>query len=191
MDPARSSPHAARSSTLPLRNGRIVTVAANSSIRYREARFLPDGKSVLALSTETGETEFWKFPANGDGKSEQWTKDAHVLRSDGIVSPDGNWLAHYDKDQRLWIFNIKTKEEKQISQSMMGDFNDLRWSPDSRWLAYVETAANQFVQIKVLNVASGDIKIDYLRSVQQRQPHMELRRQMDVFPFRPHAQNHH
>ena len=145
--------------TLPLRNGRIVTVAANSAIRFREARFLPDGKSILALSTETGETEFWKFPANGDGKPEQWTKDAHVLRWDGVVSPDGNWLAHYDKDQRLWIFNIKTKEEKQISQSLMGDFNDLRWSPDSRWLAYVETADNQFLQIKVLNVASSEIKV--------------------------------
>jgi len=144
--------------TLPLRNGRTVKVAANSAVRFREARFLPDGKSVLALSTETGETEFWKFPANGEGKPEQWTRDAHVLRWDGIVSPDGNWLAHYDKDQKLWLFNIKTKEEKQISQSMMGDYADLRWSPDSRWLAYVEAADNEFLQIKVLNVASGDIK---------------------------------
>ena len=145
--------------TLPLRNGRIVKVAANSSVRYREARFLPDGKSILALSTETGETEFWKFPANGEGKPEQWTNDAHVLRWDGVVSPDGNWLAHHDKDENLWLFNIKTKQEKKIAQSMMGDFADLRWSPDSRWLAYAETADNQFQQIKVLNVASGEIKV--------------------------------
>ena len=144
--------------TLPLRNGRIVKVAANSAIRYREARFLPDGKSVLALSTQTGETEFWKFAANGDGKPEQWTNDAHVLRWDGAVSPDGNWLAHHDKDENLWLFNIKTKQEKKIAQSMMGDFADLHWSPDSRWLAYAETANNQFVQIKVLNVATGEIK---------------------------------
>ncbi len=144
--------------TLPLRNGRIAKVAANSAVRFREARFLPDGKSILMLSTESGETEFWKFPANGEGKPEQWTKDAHVLREDGLVSPDGNWLAHYDKDQRLWLFNVKTKEEKQISQSMMGDYGDLRWSPDSKWLAYSETTNNQFQQIKLLNVASGDIK---------------------------------
>ena len=144
--------------TLPLRNGRIVKVAANSAIRYREARFLPDGKSILAISTETGETEFWKFPANGEGKPEQWTNDAHVLRWDGAVSPDGNWLAHHDKDENLWLFNIKTKQEKKIAQSMMGDFSDLHWSPDSKWLAYVETANNQFQQIKVFNVASGEIK---------------------------------
>ncbi len=144
--------------TLPLRNGRIVKVAANSAVRYREARFLPDGKSILALSTESGETEFWKFPANGEGKPEQWTNDAHVLRWDGVVSPDGNWLAHHDKDEHLWLFNIKTKQEKQIAQSMMGDFADLRWSPDSKWLAFVQTADNQFLQIKVLNIDSGEIK---------------------------------
>jgi tricorn protease len=144
--------------TLPVRNGRIVKVAANSAVRYREARFLPDGKSILALSTQTGETEFWKFPANGEGKPEQWTNDAKVLRWDGVVSPDGNWLAHTDKDQKLWLFNVKTKEEKLIAESKNDNIGDLHWSPDSRWLAFAEAANDQFYQIKVLNVASGEIK---------------------------------
>ena len=144
--------------TLPVRNGRIVKVAADSAVRYREARFLPDGKSIIALSTQTGETEFWKFPANGEGKPEQWTSNAKVLRWDGVVSPDGNWLAHHDKDQKLWLFNVKTKQDKLIRQSMNDRFDDLRWSPDSRWLAFVEAANNQFSQIQVLNVGSGEIK---------------------------------
>ena len=58
-------------------------------MRYREARFLPDGKSVFALSDETGEVEFWKFPANGVGKPEQLTSDGKVLRWEGDASPDG------------------------------------------------------------------------------------------------------
>ena len=144
--------------TLPVRNGRIVKVAANSAVRFREARFLPDGKSILTLSTESGETEFWKFPANGIGKPEQWTNDAKVLRWDGVVSPDGNWLAHHDKDEKLWLFDVKTKKEKLIAESMTGDFGDLRWSPDSKWLAFVQAANDQFAQIKVLNVGSGEIK---------------------------------
>ena len=69
--------------TLPAKTGRIVKVAGNSSVRYREARFMPDGKSIVALSTDTGEAEFWKYPANGIGKPEQWTNDAKVLRLDG------------------------------------------------------------------------------------------------------------
>jgi tricorn protease len=144
--------------TMPAKSGRIVKVAGNSAVRYREARFTPDGKSVVALSTESGETEFWKFPANGVGSAEQWTRDTQVLRWDGIVSPDGHWLAHHDKDQQLWIFDIRTKQDKRIARSKTGSFDDLRWSPDSRWLAFVEAADNRFLQIKVYDVETAAVQ---------------------------------
>jgi tricorn protease len=144
--------------TLPAKSGRIIKVAGNSSVRYREARYMPDGKSIIALSTESGETEFWKYPANGIGAPEQWTHDAKVLRWEGVPSPDGRWLAHHDKDQQLWLYDTKTKQQKLIAQSMVDDFADLTWSPDSQWLAYVETATNTFRQIKVLNANTGAIQ---------------------------------
>ncbi len=148
--------------TLAPKNGRIIKVAGESSFRFRDARFLPDAKSVLTLSTQTGETEFWKYPANGqttaEFKPEEWTKDAKVLRWDGITSPDGHYLAHYDKDQQLWLYDTKTKLNKLIAQSMHGDFSDLSWSPDSRWLAFVDSAANQFAQTKIFELSSGKIE---------------------------------
>ncbi len=144
--------------TLPAKTGRIVKVAGDSAVRYREARFLPDGKSIVAVSTQSGETEFWKLAANGETTPEQWTHDAKVLRWDGVPSPDGNWLAHRDKDQQLWVYDVKNKKDKRIAQSMNGDFNDLSWSGDSRWLAYSESADNQYSQIKILNIESGVIQ---------------------------------
>ena len=143
--------------TLPAESGRIVKVAAKQGVRYREARYLPDGKSIIALSTETGETEFWKYAANGVGAPEQWTNDAKVLRWEGLPSPDGKWLAHRDKDQQLWIYDVTTKQQKRIAQSMEDDFADLTWSPDSQWLAYVETPHNTFTQIKVVSAKTGEI----------------------------------
>jgi tricorn protease len=144
--------------TLPAKTGRIVKVAGDSAVRCREARFLPDGKTIVAVSTQSGETEFWKFAANGEAAPEQWTHDAKVLRWEGVPSPDGNWLAHHDKDQQLWIYDIKNKKDKRIAQSVTGDFNDLSWSGDSHWLAYVESATNQFSEIKIFNVDSGAIQ---------------------------------
>ena len=144
--------------TLPATPGRIAKVAGDSSVRYREARYAPDGKSIIALSTKTGETEFWKFPVNGEGQPEQLTSDARVLRWEGIPSPDGNWIAYYDKNQQLWLYDMKTRQSKKIAQSMVGGFSDLNWSPDSQWLAYVESADNEFAQVKVLNVNSGAIQ---------------------------------
>jgi tricorn protease len=144
--------------TLPAKSGRIVKVAGNSGIRYREGRYMPDGKSIIALSTQSGETEFWKYPANGIGAPEQWTSDAKVLRWEGVPSPDGRWLAHRDKDQQLWLYDVRNKQQRRIAQSMVDDFADLTWSPDSQWLAYVEAAANTFTQIKVLNTNTGALQ---------------------------------
>ena len=145
--------------TLPRKDGRVVKVAGDSSIRYREGRYMPDGKSIFALSTETGETEFWKYPANGVGKPEQWTKDAKVLRWDGEVSPDGHWLAHRDKDEQLWLYDINARKDQLIAQSMTGGFSDFTWSPDGHWLAYVESAPNTFDQLKILNAHTAEIHV--------------------------------
>jgi tricorn protease len=141
--------------TLPAKTGRIVKVAGDSAVRYREASFLPDGKSIVALSTTNGETEFWKFAADGESAPEQWTHDAKVLRWEGVPSPDGHWLAHHDKDRQLWLYDITARQDKRIAQSLNDNFANLSWSPDSHWLAYTETADNLFAQIKVLNVDSG------------------------------------
>lgn len=84
---------------VPSAGSRIVKVAGDSAIRFRDARYLPDGKSIVVLSSASGETEFWKYRANGVGTPEQWTNDAKVLRWEGIPSPDGRWLAHHDKDR--------------------------------------------------------------------------------------------
>jgi len=139
----------------PAKPGRLVRVAHKPGVRFRDARYSADGKSILVMSTESGETEFWRYPVNGVGSGEELSSDAKVLRWDGVSSPDGQWLAHTNKDQQLWLLNLKTKENKKIAQSSQDDFADLKWSPDSKWLAYMEAAANQFRQIKVFNVETG------------------------------------
>lgn len=144
--------------SVPAKPGRIAKIAGESSVRFRSARYLPDGKGILALSTATGETEFWRYPATGEDKPEQWTKGATVLRWDGFVSPDGKWLAHTNKDQELWLLDTASKQDRRIAQSMNGDFGDLAWSPDSRWLAFTQGADNQFSQIKVMEASSARIE---------------------------------
>jgi tricorn protease len=144
--------------TLPAKSGRIVKVAGDPGVRYRDARYTADGKHLIVLSTQSGETEFWRYPASGAGRPEQWTHDAKVLRWDGTPSPDGKWLAHRDKDHQLWLYDVATRQDRRIAQSRVDDITQLRWSPDSRWLAYVQSAANQFMQIMALNIESGAIQ---------------------------------
>ena len=101
----------------PVEQGRFVRVTANNQIRYRNATFMPDGKNILALSDETGETEFVTLPANGVGNTQALTQDATVLRWPGIPSPDGKWIAYTDKNEEIWIFSIEQKKNTRIMKS--------------------------------------------------------------------------
>ena len=140
--------------------GRFVDVSAHKPGRYREAWFMPDGKTILLLSTESGEVEFWKVPANGTGVGERLTTDGNVLRWEGVPSPDGKWIAHQDKDNQLWLLNTATKANKRIrtveSYSNSSPlFESVRWSPDSRWLTFTQEAPNTLSQIILCNVETG------------------------------------
>lgn len=140
---------------VPALQGRTVEVTRNKRVRYREARFMPDGKSVLALSDESGEFELWTAPANGIGAAAQLTKDAKVLRWDGIPSPDGRYVAHHDKDLQLWLHDVTAKTDKLIATGVNDDFRDVRWSPDSKWLAYAIDGANTLTRIHLFSIADG------------------------------------
>jgi tricorn protease len=140
---------------VPVKKGRIVEVTRKPGVRYREARFLPDGKSVLALSDETGEVEVWKFPANGVGKSEPLTTDGKVLRWEAVPSPDGFHVAHHDKDQQLWLLDTRTRKQSRIATSTSGELQDLAWSPDGGWLAWSVPVANTFNRIFLYRVKTG------------------------------------
>lgn len=136
----------------PLRPGRFVQVTRTPGVRYRDAKFLPDGETLLVMSDESGEVEFITSPASGLGESTALTNDGEVLRWEGVVSPDGKWIAHHDKNQRLWLFNIETKQNRRIDESPVDNFGDLAWSPDSRWLAYVKQESNFNGRIHLFNV---------------------------------------
>jgi len=144
----------------PTKDGRFVDVSEHKPGRFREGRLMPDGKSVVALSTESGEVELWLYPSNGKGPGKQLTHDGNVLRWEAIPSPDGKWIVHQDKEQRLWLYNLMDQSNKKLFTSHNRDndnpaFADLRWSPDSHWLTFAESADNGFEQVMLYSLDTG------------------------------------
>ena len=139
--------------------GRVIDVLRDDTARYRSARFMPDGKKIVALSDKTGELEIYTAPANGVTQSpglpaEQLTADGTVLRWDAIPSPDSKLIAHFDKNQKLWVLDIATKTSILVDTNKFDDFTDVRWSTDSKWIAYVNYADNIFRTIKFYSIDS-------------------------------------
>jgi tricorn protease-like protein/C-terminal processing protease CtpA/Prc len=139
----------------PLEAGRFVEVPRKADVRYREASFLPDGKNLLVQSDESGELEFWKLPANGLTAPTALTTNGSVFRYAGKPSPDGKRLAWGDKDWKLWIHDFETGLTTPVAEGRTDDLTDFAWSPDSRWLAYVQAAANGYPQIHLFNATDG------------------------------------
>lgn len=141
--------------TAPARQGRLAQVTHKPGVRFRNARFMPDGKNLLALSDESGETEFWLLPADGTGPGAALTTGADILRWEGLPSPDGKRIAHTDKNQRLWITDTASRTSQKVDESPVDRIDDLAWSPDSQWLAYVVPTGNTFREIRLWNAASA------------------------------------
>ena len=139
--------------------GRLVEVTRQSGVRYRQAEFLgADGKSLLMLSDESGEVEFWRAPANGVGDRTQLTRGGEVLRMEGFPSPDGQWFVSAERSQELWLFNVATGERRRLATSARRSFDsaDVAWSADSRWLAFVNHGPNDFGVVYLARAAGGD-----------------------------------
>jgi tricorn protease len=140
----------------PVKSGRLISFTGKSNVRYRDAVFSSDGKNIITLSDESGEFEFVKMPADGIGPTKAITRDGKILRYAGVSSPDGKWLAYDDLSADLYLLNLSTGVSKKISTKDEG-IGSFSWSPDSKWLAFVQDADNGMKQIQIYNVTTGDL----------------------------------
>jgi tricorn protease len=116
--------------------------------------FSSDGKRIYTLSDESGEFEFVSMPSNGIGSHKAITNNGEVLRYAGIPSPDGKSLAYNDLMGHMYVLNISTGVSKKISTNQEGIYT-FSWSPDSKWLAFVQVANNTMAQIQLYSLNSN------------------------------------
>lgn len=120
---------------------RRVEVAQEAATRLRNAVFMPDGKNVVAVSDASGENELWLLPADGSGPGRQLTHGGDVMRWNAMPSPDGRWIAHDDKNGRLWLLDVASGKDDVLDRRATIDheaYANFAWSPDSRALAVDE-----------------------------------------------------
>ncbi len=153
----------------PAGPGRLVRASTRAGVRYRDGAFMPDGDSLLALSDQSGETEFHILPADGVGEEQALTSDGTILRFRGYPSPDGNWVAYTDKNNELRLLDVRSRTQKTISTTREG-VSQPSWSPDSRWLAFTQRALNTFAQIQIYNLQDGTLTALTSDRVNSRSP---------------------
>jgi tricorn protease len=138
----------------PVDKGRMVRISRKEGIRYRDATFATDENMIMLFSDESGEFELHQFDPLGMTPGRQLSTDGSTLRFEPVPSPDGRWVAYTDLNQEAWVMDIQSGKSSKISRSQEGVSSTMSWSPDSKWLAFVEGATNTFNQILLYNVES-------------------------------------
>ena len=129
--------------------------------RCRKGEFSSDSKSVFAVCDFSGETEIWRFAANGSGQPERITSGAPnaqvTQRRDLLPSPDGRWVAHTDKEGRIWLTDPKAKTTREVGRGLLGDPPELQaWSPDGQALVWtLPLRQGDRSQLQLYSVADG------------------------------------
>jgi tricorn protease len=128
--------------TVPAEHGAVLNLTRTPGVAERYPAWSPDGKSVAYWSDRSGEYELSLRAADGSGEERTLTKLGAGFRYAPFWSPDSKKLAFVDQAMRLRLYDLPTDKLTEIDQSRiwMGHGTleglTLRWSPDSRWLAY-------------------------------------------------------
>jgi tricorn protease len=140
----------------PVGQGRSRQIARQPGVRLRDATFLPGSEEdqLLLLSDQTGEVEFYRSAADGSEEATALTTGGTVLRFEGVPSPDGSHVAFTDKNQDLIVLDVRAGSETRINAAREG-VGSPSWSPDGKWLTFVEVAVNTYSQIKLYRVSDG------------------------------------
>jgi len=140
----------------PAKQKRFVEASRAADVRYRQARLMPDGKQILAMSDESGEVELWLLPANGVGERRQLTTGSDVLLWRAEASPDGKHVAFTDKNLRVWLLDVGSGERKQIDEGNYDYIEEIAWSADSRYIAYtMPVKGNEHRIVRLYDVQAG------------------------------------
>lgn len=120
---------------------RIVTVSTPAGSRSRNAVLSPDGQWVYAINDHSGENEIWRFPADGSTGSTQLTDNSRTFRWGLHLSPNGQYIAHDDKNGDLWLLNLNNGANTKIASGAWGHrpYQDIVWAPDSELIAFTRS----------------------------------------------------
>ena len=148
--------------TVPVEFGDSRNITESSGTADRRPIWSPKGDK-LAWFSDADRKGYALMLSSQDGLSEPEiiSIGESKLGWNPTWSPDGKYIAFVDDDVRLRYLNLETKKIKTFDiggNNLERGSIELKWSPDSKWIAYEKSASNNFRQIYIYSLEKDTTK---------------------------------
>jgi tricorn protease len=140
--------------SVPAKGSESRNMSNTPGAREQLPRWSPDGGRIAYVADGTGEQQIYLQPQLG-GEPRQLTRRKGSQIVSLAWSPDGKKLSYATRANELMVVDAETGAETLVAKTTMGGAADHDWSPDSRWIAFVEQARNGFGSMFLHELASG------------------------------------
>jgi len=122
--------------TVPVEKGGTRNLTRTSGANDRFPAWSPDGRSIAFISDQSGEDEVWIASQDGSAASQQITTAGSAQRYAPVWSPDGKKIVFGDKNGRVYVVTVATKQQQMIVDAPNGQITDYEFSPKGNYIAY-------------------------------------------------------
>ena len=141
---------------LGLWDGAPTRLGATGPVRHRLARWLPDGRRLVAVSDEGGEEALVVLAADGSTTTRVEGDFGRAL--DLVVAPaGGDRVALANQRQEVIVVDLAARTQKVVERSPFDRTDGMAWSPDGRWLAYGFADTRKTSSIHLYDAVEGAV----------------------------------
>jgi tricorn protease len=133
--------------TVPSKHGAIRNLTDSPGIHERNSKWSPNGKWIAYISDASGEDEIYIVPQDGSKSAKQITRNAETYKYRIEWSPDSRKILWADKRLRLRFVSVRSGKITEVDTSDKWEFRNYSWSPDSRWIVYVQSEVEMMNKI--------------------------------------------
>jgi tricorn protease len=152
--------------SVPVKRGAVRNITNSPGVMEREPSWSPDGQSIAYFSEESGlyalhvASQTGAGSVGGDGVRKYPLAKEAAYYFAPIWAPDSKRIAFYDNRLNTYVLDLVSGKLTSVGQSdSFGGFSAsshaMAWSPDSKWLAYTHSAANQLHVLMLYSVDKG------------------------------------
>jgi tricorn protease len=122
--------------TVPIEKGGARNLTRSSGAHDRFPAWSPDGRTIAFMSDQSGEDEVWLVPQDGSGPATQLTTGGSAQRYPPVWSSDSKKIVFGDKNGRVYVVTVATKQMQMIVDAPNGQITDYEFSPKGNFVSY-------------------------------------------------------